>query len=60
MEVERTNETGGGEIGEGGGLNQPTVRLSFVSLMCPVTRDQREIKTFTFYYGAQRFESKES
>lgn len=60
MEVERSNETGGGGIGEGGGLNQSTVRLSFVSQMYPVTRDQREIRTFTFYYGAQRYESKAS
>lgn len=45
---------------EGEGLNQPTVGLSCVSLMCPVTSDQREIRTFTFYFGAQRYESKES
>lgn len=60
MEVELKNERDGGGIGEGGGLNQSTVHLSFVSLMCTVTRDQREIRTFTFYYGAQRYESKES
>ena len=37
MEVELKNERDGGGIGEGGGLNQSTVHLSFVSLMCTVT-----------------------
>ena len=55
--VKPSAEEGSG--GGGGGLNQPTVGLSFVSLTCPVTSDQREIRTFTFYYSAQRYESKE-
>lgn len=45
MEGERRKE---GRGGEGEGLNQPTVRLSFVSLMCPVTSDQREVRTLVY------------